>query len=273
MKNMMKAKALLLAALLEASLITMALCAAQAQTTHTPAKAVAGAAVPSWAAMQAQVRKKWAETYAKEQVLAVEKIGDADYNEETGKTETFSGTASSGVENWEDFAWHDTSWSTTIKGREGSFLRQKVDVTVQRPDQTKAKFHVAALYKLVGHVWQFSEMPVGKVDELGGPNAAGRPTKMQAAELFKAGWTSARPEFQVKSIDVLSEDYHQYKDKQWILYKLAVHVTGTKGKFAGKSWKCEPQDFNSKLNFENGAWKASESDIQLVNEDSYCEAE
>ena len=249
-------------------------CLGLAQGQATPAKkAVAGAAVPSWTVMEKQVRAKWAETYPKEQIVTVEKVGDPDYNEETGKTETYSSTASSGVENWEDFTWHDTSWSTTIKGREGSFLRQKVDVTVQRADQTKAKFHVAALYKLTNRTWQFTELPVGKVDELGGPNSTARPSKQQVAELFKTGWASARPEFQVKSIDVLGQDYHQYKDKQWILYKLAVHVTGTKGKFAGKNWKCEPQDFQSKLNLDNGSWKPSEPDIQLMNEDSYCEAE
>src|SRR5438477_1684884 len=97
-------------------LVATSLCTgavAQAQRSGKPVT-LAGAAVPAWPSMEKQVRSKWAATYPKEQLLAIEKIGDADYNEETGKTETYTSTASSGVENWEDFAWHDTSWSTTI---------------------------------------------------------------------------------------------------------------------------------------------------------------
>jgi hypothetical protein len=245
-----------------------------AQDTPKPRpKTVAGAVAPSWAQMEKTVRSKWAETYPKEKILQVDKVGEPTFNDEPGKTESSSTT--SGSFDWDSFTWNETTWNTTTKGREGSYLRQKVDVTVERANQTRARFHTAALYKLAGKQWQFVEMPAGKVAELGGPNAAGRPTKTQAAELFQAGWTSARPDFTVRSVDILGEEYHQYKDRQWITYKLAVHVTGKQGKRAGKDFKCEPADYSSQLKFnpESKSWAAEEKDIANVNEDGVCEEE
>lgn len=252
---------------------------AAAQTASEPAKpkpkpkTMAGAVTPSWMKMEKEVRGKWAETYPKEKIIQVDKVGEPTYNDEPGSVST--STTTSGSFDWSSWGWNETNWSTTTMGRQGSYLRQKVDVTVERPNQTKARFHTAALYKLAGGQWQFVELPVGKVDELGGPNSAGRPTKSQAAELFVAGWKNARPDFTVKSVEILSEEYHQYKERQWMTYKLAAHVTGTKGAMAGKDYKCEPADYSSVLKYDNEkkTWAASESDIANVNETAVCEAE
>lgn len=260
-------------------LILLLAAGAAAQTASAPAspkpkpKTVAGAAVPSWARMEKEVRGKWAETYPKEKIIQVDKVGEATYNDEPGSVST--STTTSGSFDWSSWSWNETNWSTTTFGRQGSYLRQKVDVTIERPNQTKARFHTAALYKLAGGKWEFVELPVGKVDELGGPNAAGRPTRAQAAELFKAGWTNARPDFTVKSVDILSEEYHQYKDRQWMTYKIAAHVTGVKGSMAGKDYKCEPADYSSTLKYNNQTktWAAEEKDIANVNETAVCEAE
>src|SRR3954468_2389191 len=172
---------------------------------------MAGAAIPPWTTMETLLRKEWATRHPSETILKMEKIGDPTYSDEPGKTETFSSTSSSGVENWEDWSTHDTSWSTTIKGREGSYLRQKVDVTAERTNKTKAKFSVAALYKLAGGKWTFAEMPVGKVEELAAAGAPAQPSDADAAKIFTAAWTDVRPDFKVSSIKVTGKEFNQSK--------------------------------------------------------------
>jgi hypothetical protein len=136
---------------------------------------------------------------------------------------------------------------------------------VRRPNQTMAKFHVTAVLK----AGRLTELPVDKVEEM---SSGPRPSKEEAAKLFADAWTHARPEFKVNSVEVLGEEFHQYKDRLWMTYKLAVHVTGTK---AGKKYKCEPQDFNSELKLDPAkkAWAANEQMIKNINEAAYCEEE
>lgn len=237
---------------------------------------VAGAAAPTWAAIEVQVRKTWAERYATEKIVTVARIGEPSFNDEPGKTETM--TTSSSEFDWSDWSFHDNSWSTTIKGREGSYLRQRVDVTVLRANQTKAVFHLAALYKLVGKSWTFAEMPVGQVEELAGAGSAAQPTDAEAAKIFAAAWASVRPDFNVSGVKVTGKEFHQYKANQWITYKLEVKATGTakaSSKFKGKAVVCKPQDFSSQLKLDKAksVWAADESSIQTINEDGVCEEE
>lgn len=237
---------------------------------------IAGAAAPTWAAIEAQVRKTWAERYATEKIVTVAKVGEATFNDEPGKSETYS--TSSSEFDWSDWSFHDNSWSTTIKGREGSFLRQMVDVTVERANQTKAKFHVAALYKLVGKAWTFAEMPVGQVEELAGAGSAAQPNDADAAKMFAVAWANVRPDFTVTGVKVTGKEFHQYKANQWITYKLEIRATGTakaSSKFKSKTVVCKPQDFSSQLKWDKAksAWAADESSIQTINEDGVCEEE
>jgi hypothetical protein len=238
---------------------------------------MAGAAIPPWTTMETLLRKEWATRHPSETILKMDKIGDPTYSDEPGKTETFTGTSSSGVENWEDWSWHENSWSTTIKGREGSYLRQKVDVTAERANKTKAKFSVAALYKLAGNKWTFAEMPVGKVEELAAAGAPAQPSDADAAKIFTAAWTNVRPDFKVSSIKVSGKEFNQSKGNVWLKYKLDVNVTGTpkaSAKYKGKNFLCTPPDYSSVLKWdkEKSAWVADESPIRDMNEDGQCEA-
>jgi hypothetical protein len=233
--------------------------------------------VPPWATMESLLRKEWATRHPSETILKMEKVGDPTYSDEPGKTETFTGSSSSGVENWEDWSWHENSWSTTIKGREGSYLRQKVDVTAERANKTKAKFSVAALYKLTGKTWTFAEMPVGKVEELATAGSPSQPTDAEAVKIFSAAWASTRPDFNVNSMKVQGKDFNQSKGNVWLKYKLAVDVTGTakaSAKYKSKNFLCTPPDYTSVLKFDKtkSAWVADESPIRDMNEDGQCEA-
>jgi hypothetical protein len=249
---------------------------AKAAQKPTSGVTAAGAAVPTWAEMEALLRKEWATRHPKETIIKIEKVGDPTYSDEPGKTETFSGTSSSGVENWEDWSWHESSWSTTIKGREGSYLRQKVDVTAERANKTKAKFSVAALYKLTGKTWQFAEMPVGKVEELAGGGSPQQPSDAEAAQIFKAAWSNIRPDFNVLSIKVQSKEFNQSKGNVWLTYKLAISVVGSakaSAKYKGNKFLCTPPSYSSVLKWDatKSAWAADENPIRDINEDSQCD--
>ena len=254
------------------------MCAA-AGTSFAQAKksgTMAGATMPTWAQIESQVRKQWAATYPQETVKTVTKVGDPSYNDEPGKTETF--TTSSSEFDWSDWSFHDSSWSTTIKGREGSYLRQLVDVAVERADKTTATFHVAALYKLVGRSWQFAELPVSKVTETASAGSPKQPSSAEAAEAFSKGWKNARPDFDVVGVKVNGSEFHQNKGNYWLTSKIEVAVLGSdkaSAKYKGKKFVCKPADYNSVLKWDAGksAWMADESMIHLINEDAWCEAQ
>ena len=231
---------------------------------------------PHLAEIETEVRKRWAETYPKETVKGVEKVGDASFNEEPGKTETMS--SSSSEFDWSDWSFHDTSWSTTIKGREGSYLRQMVNVTVERADKTQARFHVAALYKLIGKTWQFAELPVGQVEELAGAGSPAQPSDAESAKIFAAGWTSARPDFNLLAVKIEGKEFHQSSGNYWLTYKIAVSVEGSaksSEKYQGKKFVCKPADYSSVLKWDKAtsAWRPDESMIRNINEGAWCEAE
>jgi len=264
---------------IRAASLIIAMCvsaaASQGQGKAAP-KTMAGAAMPTWAQIEARIRKQWAETYPKETIKSVTKVGEPAYNDEPGKTETF--TTSSSEFDWSDWSFHDTSWSTTIKGREGSYLRQTADVTVERADKTQATFRVAALYKLAGHAWTFAELPVAKVEEKATAGSPKQPTNGEAAQIFATGWKNARPDFNVVTAKVTGSEFHQSKGNYWLTSKLEMSVTGSdksSAKYKGKKFVCKPADYDSVLKWDAGksAWLADEHMIQNINEDSACEAQ
>jgi hypothetical protein len=244
--------------------------------SKTAPKTMAGATMPTWAQIEAKIRKQWAESYPQETLKAVTKVGEPAYNDEPGKTETF--TSGSSEFDWSDWSFHDNSWTTTIKGREGSYLRQTADVTVERADKTQATFRVAALYKLTSHAWQFAELPVAKVTERAGAGSPKQPSSSEAAALFTAGWKNARPDFNIVGVKVNGSEFHQSKGNVWLTSKIEVAVLGSEkssAKYKGKKFVCKPADYDSVLKWDAGksAWMADEHMIQNINEDSACEAQ
>ncbi|MEO6120229.1 MAG: hypothetical protein ABIP12_06010, partial [Terriglobales bacterium] len=223
---------------------------------------IAGATVPAWPQMEALLRKEWATRHPNETLVAVERIGEPTYSDEPGSSTTTSST--SGSFDWNSWGWNENTFSSTIKGREGSFLRQKVEVTAERANKTRAKFSVAALYKLVGGKWTFAEMPVGKVEELAGTGAPAQPTDADAAKIFAAAWGKMRPDLTVGKVQVLGKQFNQSKGRYWLTYKLAVSAMGTPKAVAslkGKAVKCTPADYSSVLKWNKDAakWEADES--------------
>jgi hypothetical protein len=251
-----------------AGLLALVISAAAFGQTKTTPKRMGGAIVPPYGSMKAAVEKRWKERYPAETILSIDAQGEPEYVDEPGKSETMSST-SGGFDDY-DWTWHETSWSTTIQGRQGSFCRQQMVVTVERANKTKARFSVAALYKLSAGQWQFVEMPVGKVEEMAGAGSAGAPSKADAAKIFAEAWKAARPDFKVEGVDVLGSEFHQSKGRQWYTYKLAVNVTGAKN---AKKFKCTPADYSSVLNWDKdkSQWAADQKAIADINESGQCE--
>ena len=260
---------------LVAALVFAASAALAQQPTQAgapPTAKVGGAAVPLWPTIEKTIRGQWAERYARETIVAIEKVGEPKFTDEPGKIETTTSSASSSVWDW---SWNETTWSTTTKGREGAFLRQTMIVTAERPNKTRAKFTVAALYKLVGSQWQFVEMPVGKVEELAGAGAPAQPSDAEASKIFAAAWTASRPDFTVHAVKVNAKEFHQSGGRYWISYKLAIEVTGTDkapASLKAKRALCEPADYNSQLKWDKDAtkWTADEKTISMINETADC---
>lgn len=236
-------------------------------------KKMAGAIMPTWEAMEAKIREEWASRYPRETIVSIAKVGEPTFADEPGSSTTSSTT--SGSFDWYSWGWNETNFTTTIKGREGSYLRQKADVTVERPNKTKALFHMVVLYKLVGKTWQFAELPAGKVDEIAGANDPVQPSDTEAAKIFADAYRKLRPDFEVAAVKVLSKEFKRYKERRWISYKLEIQASGTAkhAKGASSKWVCTPPDHSSTLNWnkERGAWTADESAITNMNESSQCE--
>lgn len=268
MRTPIRAVALVLVAALPCS------AAAQQPTQAGAANArrIGGAVVPGWAQIEKSLRDRWAQTYPRETVVAVEKVGEPQYIEEPGKIETTSSTMYSNVWDW---SWNSTTHTTVTKGREGAYLRQDAAVVAERPNKTRARFQVAALYKLTGGQWSFVEVPVGKVEEIAGAGAPQQPSDGEAARIFAAAWTAARPDFTVHGATIVGKEFRQSGGRYWLTYKLKVDVTGTDKAVAalkGSRAVCEPADYSSVLRWDKnaGAWVADEKMIAMVNETSYC---
>lgn len=222
---------------------------------------------PAWSEMKSIIEQQWKNSYPKEKILGIEKKGEPEFTQEAGKTETI----------W-DWDWESAS-AVTIKGREGSYLRQTALVTVERANKTRARFTVAVLYKYAGNRWLFAEMPMGaNIEELPGADSPSTPPDDEAIQIFTEAWKKMRPDFDVSSITVLSKpEFHHYGSKYWLTYKLEVNATGTrKGERErfGKKYKCAPNDFSSVLKWdaEKKAWGADEEMIKNFNESGCDEA-
>jgi len=231
-----------------------------------------GAVVPQWAAIEKVTRSTWAERYPNETIVSIERRGEPEFADEPGNVQMTTSTSYSSVWDW---SWSSTQNTTITKGREGAYLRQMIVVTADRANKTRARFHIGALYKLVGGQWTFAEMPVQKVEEVAGADAPTQPTDAEAGELFAAAWNRARPDFRTSSVSVKGKEFKQYRGRFWVTYKLAIEVTGTDkapAAFAGKAATCEPDAFSSVLNWDATAkaWIPDEKMIANVNETGYC---
>lgn len=99
---------------------------------------------------------------------------------------------------------------------------------MERANKSRARFHVAAVYKRAGRTWQFSELPVGEVEEL--TSDKDLPTDGQAIKIFEEAWGKLRPDFAVNSIAVLGKpEFHRSEARHWITYRLAVEARDRPG--------------------------------------------
>lgn len=213
----------------------------------------------SWPAVRNDVAQHWKKTYPSEKIIKVEQNGPLQYYTTERETQV-------------DASW-GWIWEVRTIETQGAFARQVVDVTVERANKTQARFEVAALFQRNGSNWAFRQIVVGKTTELSAAKAGDLPAPATAVRIFTEAWKKLRPDFDIKSIEVLGSEPKQSGDKRWVTYKLAITTTGTdKGSRAmfGKNYKCAPEDYSSVLNFESGAWVADAGMIKNVNEDRAC---
>ena len=217
-----------------------------------------------WVQVKQKVAAYWQEHYPAEKVLGIEQKGGVEYTatQQTQENTTYTD-------------WWGSDWITTTKEIQGSFARQVVLVSVERANKTRARFQVAALYRGTGKQWQFDQITVGPVTELGQPGEQGAPTKAAAEQIFKEAWSKSRPDFTVSTVTVLAAPkLGQSGDKRWANYQLAIDVTGTDkapSAMRGKRYRCTPPDYASVLKHQGDAWVADTDAIVNVNESSQCD--
>ena len=111
---------------------------AKAPAAQAPAaQKVGGGVVPTWAQIEKLTRDRWAEQYPRETIVSIEKVGEPKFVDEPGNSTTSTSTSSSSVWDW---SWNESTWQTTIKGREGAFLRQTMNVTAERANNVHGRF-------------------------------------------------------------------------------------------------------------------------------------
>ena len=224
-----------------------------------PCSVAAAQKAMSWASVRNDIMQHWKKTYPDEKIVKVEQNGALQYYSTERETQV-------------DASW-GWFWDVRQIETQGAFARQVVNVTVERANKTQARFEVAALFQRNGPEWTFRQIVVGRTTELTAAKAGDLPTREAAVGIFTDAWKKLRPDFDVKSIEVLGSEPKQSGDKRWVTYKLAITTTGTdKGSRAmfGKNYKCAPEDYSSVLNFESGAWVADAGMIKNVNEDRAC---
>lgn len=213
----------------------------------------------SWPVVSKQLQEHWKTTYPTEKVLKVEPKGSIQYYTSERRTEV-------------DASW-GWFWETRVIETQGAFARQVALVTVERANKTQARFEVAALFMRADNAWRFRTFAVGKVEDLTAAKAGDLPSAADAAEIFKASWAKARPDFDVQSVEVLKSEPKQHQERRWINYKLAITAVGTdKGtrEMYGKRYRCTPEDYSSVLKLEGGTWVADDKMIRNVNEARDC---
>lgn len=115
--------------------------------------------------------------------------------------------------------------------------------------------------------------PGGAADQPVGISSSGPPSDADVIRVFTQAWAKLRKDFAVSSIVVKGKDPHQYQDRRWINYKLAITATGTdqgSKSMAGKKYLCEPADYSSVLQWdaESKQWRVDESMVTNFNESS-----
>ena len=224
-----------------------------------PCRAAAPQQVLSWTSVRNEVMQHWKKTYADELIIKIEKNGPIQFYSSERDTQV-------------DASW-GWIWDVRHIETQGAFARQVVNVTVDRANKTQARFEVAVLFQRNGTAWTFRQIVVGKTAELSAAKAGDMPTRDAAVGIFMDAWKKLRPDFDVKSVEVLGSEPNQSGGKRWVTYKLAITAFGTeKGNRAmfGKNYKCTPEDYSSVLNFESGAWVPDAGLIKNINEDRVC---
>lgn len=222
------------------------------------APAAAAPAGVGWERMQADVSQGWSRSYPREKVLALEKKGVAEYKHEYGGSETTTFGSASFSDDW-SLSW--TESSRTTEKPKGFFLRQLVLVTVERPNQTRARYTVAAIYKENNGQWEFSEIATRAdlVEELGGgAGVVPPPAAAVATELFlQRAQQKCVPDYAMKSASLLSEPSLGRSGKRiWYSYRVALEGTARDGRPA----RCEVTDVAwLRWNAEKKQWEVDSS--------------
>jgi hypothetical protein len=219
-----------------------------------------------WPEVQRKIEEHWKTTAPREQLLSIAQQGGPQYS----SSERVTNSAYIGS------SWY-SAWVTSYKTIQGSFARQVALVTVERENKSRARFEVAALYRGEGESWLFDKIAIGPVTELGAPGDPAQPGEAQAMEIFRQAWAKNRADLEVKSMKPLAPPTLSGTSKRRVLrYRLEVSAQGTakaSKKYRGQSLVCRPADYSSVLIWdrEQGAWRADESMIKILNEDRDCD--
>lgn len=244
------------------AILRMAMCAALVLAAHA---AQADGLLP-WPEVKRKIEEHWKTTAPHERVLSVKKQGGPQYS----ASERVTNTTHIGS------SWY-SAWITSYETIQGSFARQVALVTVERANQSQARFEVAALYRGEGKSWRFDKIAIGPVTELGAPGDPAQPGEAQAMEIFRQAWAKNRADLEVKSMKPLAPPSLSGTSKRRVLrYRLEVAALGTTSaskKYQGQSLVCRPADYSSVLIWDQGqgAWRADESMIKIINEDRDCD--
>ncbi|MBE0612893.1 MAG: hypothetical protein IH604_04415 [Burkholderiales bacterium] len=220
----------------------------------------------SWPQVKRKIEDHWKTTAPRERVLSVERKGKPQYSASQRVTDSaYIGSS-----------WY-SAWITSYETIQGSFARQVALVTVERPNKSKARFEVAALYRGEGKSWRFDQVAIGPVTELGAPGDPAQPAEEAALAIFREAWAGKRSDMEVKSMKLLAPPKLAGTPKRRVLrYRMEVSVLGTakaSKKYRGQSLTCRPEDYSSVLIWDTkrGAWRADESMIQIINKDRVCD--
>ncbi|MFT5445341.1 MAG: hypothetical protein ACI9DC_000501 [Gammaproteobacteria bacterium] len=223
-------------------------------------------ALVAWNEVKQKIAAHWQLVAPNERVLSIQSKGAPQHSSSQRATNSaFIGSS-----------WY-SAWVTSYRTIQGSFARQVALVSVERSNKSKARFEVAALYRGVGERWQFDKIAVGPVTELGVAGDPVQPRTAKALAIFGDAWKSQRPDFDVRSMKLLSEPKPGGTPaRRFIRYRLEVLAIGTgdaSEKYRGNSVVCRPADYSSTLKWEqkSGAWRADESMIRDLNEDRDCD--
>lgn len=229
------------------------------------ASALAADLLP-WPQVKEKIAAHWAQSAPREKVLSITEKGDPQFT--ASKRVTSSTHIGS--------SWY-SAWVTSTRTVNGAFARQVALVEVERANQSRARFEVAALYRGEGGQWLFDKIAIGPVTELGAPGDPALPSEAQAIGIFTKAWNAKREDFDVKSVKVLAPaKLGVSKKRRSLSYRLEISAIGTAKagkKYQGQAVTCRPSSYSSVLRWDAGSetWRADESMIKIVNEDRDCD--